>query len=422
VTNLNADLLDGLHASAFQQHMQSVRVVAKSGGDYTTITGALNGITDASAANPYLIYVAPGVYTEQVTMKPYVDIQGAGELLTKITAAASMNASSGTVIGAGNAGLSFLTVESIGSPSLTYATAIYNTASVRLTHVTAIASGSPNSTGVENYAYLNTPNSSIDITMTDVTASASVDGPARAFGVYNYTYGTGPGNMMKVTMTNLNASASMAGFTMGVYNRIQNGKMEVTMSYVNATASGGAFGGDIYGVYNESSSPTMTVVSAIVTGGNHANHAYGVYNKTSTAAMTDVTATVSGDTNNYGIYNSLSSPTMSDVTAIASGGTNNYGVWNDSSSVTILDSVISASSGTSDGIHNAGAGAGPFTVMINKSRVVGGSSTIYTEVATYTTKVGASQLVGIGGQGFGTYKCVFTYNGNFDPLGAATCQ
>ena len=32
----NADLLDGQHASAFRQHYQGVKVVAKSGGDYTT--------------------------------------------------------------------------------------------------------------------------------------------------------------------------------------------------------------------------------------------------------------------------------------------------------------------------------------------------------------------------------------------------
>jgi len=31
----------------------------------------------------------PGVYTETVTMKPYVDIEGAGELATKITGAGS---------------------------------------------------------------------------------------------------------------------------------------------------------------------------------------------------------------------------------------------------------------------------------------------------------------------------------------------
>jgi hypothetical protein len=50
--------------------------VAKSGGDYTTITAALNAITDASATNRYAVYIYPGEYDEEVTMKEYVDFIG----------------------------------------------------------------------------------------------------------------------------------------------------------------------------------------------------------------------------------------------------------------------------------------------------------------------------------------------------------
>ena len=119
---LNADLLDGSHASVFQQKYANVVVVAKSGGDYTTIGAALAAITGASATNRYLVWVAPGTYTETVTMKQYVDIQGAGELVTKITYGGSAGFSTGTVIGADNAELRFLTVENTGGN--TYAIAI----------------------------------------------------------------------------------------------------------------------------------------------------------------------------------------------------------------------------------------------------------------------------------------------------------
>ncbi|MGH2522846.1 MAG: hypothetical protein ACRDH2_10125, partial [Anaerolineales bacterium] len=119
---------------------QNVVVVAKSGGDFTSIQAALNSITNASATNPYLVWIAPGVYAETVTMKPFVDIEGAGELLTKITAAGSASVNTGTVMGASNAELRFLTVENTGGN--TYATAIYNNAaSPRISHVAASASG-----------------------------------------------------------------------------------------------------------------------------------------------------------------------------------------------------------------------------------------------------------------------------------------
>jgi hypothetical protein len=93
--------------------------VAKSGGDFTTISAALTAITDASASNSYLIHVAPGTYTETVTMKDFVDIEGSGEGNTKITGTGTAlggttcspsSDATATVIGA-NAELRFLTID-----------------------------------------------------------------------------------------------------------------------------------------------------------------------------------------------------------------------------------------------------------------------------------------------------------------------
>jgi len=50
--------------------------VAKSGADYSTITEALNAITDASSSNRYLIRLMPGTYSEPITLKEYIDIVG----------------------------------------------------------------------------------------------------------------------------------------------------------------------------------------------------------------------------------------------------------------------------------------------------------------------------------------------------------
>ena len=75
-----------LSMSAMQcaQAAQQEITVAKSGGDYLTVTDALNAI-QPSATNPYVINVAPGSYNEcEVPMKSYVHLRGAGSNLSAI--------------------------------------------------------------------------------------------------------------------------------------------------------------------------------------------------------------------------------------------------------------------------------------------------------------------------------------------------
>lgn len=60
--------------------LANIVTVAKSNGDFDNIPDALTSITDASANKPYLIVVAPGVYTlaSRIIMKPYVNLSGSG--------------------------------------------------------------------------------------------------------------------------------------------------------------------------------------------------------------------------------------------------------------------------------------------------------------------------------------------------------
>lgn len=427
ISGVPAGFADGVDNTGGVSY-QNVKIVAKSGGDFTTITAALNSIATASDINHYLIKVAPGVYSEQVTMKPFVDIEGAGELTTKITFTGNADYDTGTLVGADNAELRFLTVENTGGAA--FAIAIYNNSAARLTHVSASASGG----GTDNYGVYNGNLSSLS-TMTDVNTSAS--GGTGSYGVWNDTSSptmtnvtatasrgsnenvgvknTGYLSITSPVMTNVTATASGESNNFGVLNEDSS----PTMMNIIATASGGAESSNI-GIENwYSSSPTMTNVIATASGGSGST---GVDNQeTSSPTMTNVTATASGGTNgNTGVRNvDSSSPTMTNVTATGSGGMWARGVENQNfSSTKINNSVISASdgSGSTSGVRNADTA----TVWINNSQISGSDNTI-SNAAGANAFVGASQLSGGAVNALGTITCIGVYNASYLALNS-TCQ
>ncbi len=64
-----------------------VVIVATGGGDYTSVSDALAAIAP-SAADPYLIKIMPGTYIDNITLKSYVHLKGAGREVTTIQSAA----------------------------------------------------------------------------------------------------------------------------------------------------------------------------------------------------------------------------------------------------------------------------------------------------------------------------------------------
>ena len=354
---------------------KNVKIVAKSGGDFTTITAALNSIMDASDTNRYLVYVAPGVYTEKVIMKQYVDIQGASELTTKIswTGNSSWDGDSSTLLGADNAELRFVTVENTGNAD--YAIAIYNTgASPRLTHVTATVSGGTS----QNIGIFNSSASSP--TMTNITANAM--GGNFSIAIQNY-------QSCSPTMTDIIATASDGTYTYGVNNDASSSPM---MMNVNTSASGGM---STYGIVIGSSSPTLMNVSAKASGGTYQNIA--ILNRSGAPILMNVNASASGGDNGFGLYNSnAASPIINNSSLSASGSTSNYGIYNETLSP-----------------------SGIYTISVNNSRIIGSTATIY-NTDYFTVLVGASQLSGGAITGGGTVTCAGVYDENYT-FSASTC-
>ncbi|EFO81369.1 hypothetical protein OSCT_0768 [Oscillochloris trichoides DG-6] len=309
-----------------------VIVVAQSGGDFTRIQAALDSITDASASKPYLVYVAPGVYTERVTMKAYVTIEGAGQGATIIrgTGGGGGELNSATVLGASNATLRHLSIESDGSDGKTFAVGIYNdSSSPTINDVTITAYG-----GIVNYSILNVSSAP---TISHVITTTS--GGTTTYGIYNYS-------------------------------------STPTISHVTITTSGET--GSI-GIYNSSSDPTISYVTIVASGGTTNS---GFHNVSSSPTISNVRVTASGGTTTYGIFNtSGSAPTISNTTLSASGGTYNHGISNNTSSPTIRDSAIS---GSTYSIYNDGS-----TTKVAYSMLNGPRSSGTTCIGTYDANFAA---------------------------------
>jgi hypothetical protein len=152
-SGLNADLLDGNHASAFaaavHTHAQyrarnsKVLVVAADGsGDYTSLAAAMAAITDASSANPYLIKIGPGDFqvAPNWQAKSYVDIEGSGQGITRIWAACPALTIGATVVnfsGVVGSEVRDVTIQMMsGGVSTQYWIAMIQSGFVRLSRVT----------------------------------------------------------------------------------------------------------------------------------------------------------------------------------------------------------------------------------------------------------------------------------------------
>jgi hypothetical protein len=234
----------------------------------------VSGITDPSASNPYLVKIEPGIYdleTDSLFMRPYVDIEGSGEGITTITSAIATG--SGTVVGANNSELRYLTVKNTGEANQQVVAIFTETTSPRFSHVTAIASG-----GSENYG-IHTSNGTI--VLSHVTSSAS--GGGQSFGVANY-------NSVMTVLSSTFSAADAANFNAG-FVTTYGGSNKVNSSTI--TASGGAIAIGMR-AYNGSHTLTDTTVSATGSG-----QSTGVYigQKSSTPTMNILQSRVSGQTN-----------------------------------------------------------------------------------------------------------------------------
>jgi hypothetical protein len=219
------------------------------GSDVAANGAALRSALESVCAGPYtrcLLTLAAGVYelgAAPLNMRAYVDIEGAGELRTRLVSRVSLPGC-GTVVGADHAELRCLSVANEGGGEC--AVAIYNNAvAPRLTYVNAEVSG-----GLANYGIYNTNGAAPNMTHVSVIAS----GRRCNIGVYN--------DAAAPELRHVISTAAGGKLGYGIYNC--NGAAPV-MAHVLAMAAGGERN---VGVFNDQGcAPNMAGVTARALGG-----------------------------------------------------------------------------------------------------------------------------------------------------------
>lgn len=400
VDGLNADLLDGQEASAFTPAAERVLWVSPSGGDFSSVQAALDSITDASASNRYLVRVGPGIFTEPVTMKPFVDVEGSGEGVTTLRAFADA-----TVTGASNAELRDLTVENFSASSIG-GKGIHNPGTApRIVRVTVRVEVSGNSSiGIHNDGASPFPGP----LLRDVTVLAE---GFQARGVDSG--GTG----VRIEDSKITARGHHA-------RAIANHSgASVDLERLEVIATHGDNGNDtaVYGIWSSASAVRMADVGVRANGGSAS---YGVYHQdgTSRAEMTRVRAFshASGGLNAYGTYTVETTLDAVECELIGAGGSSsNVGLANRRSNVSIYRSELRAEGTFASGLSSftgAGAGStGPWVVEVHASQLWGSDWAVLNS-ADFTVKLGASFLGGGSGvynPSGGTAVCAGVYNETF---------
>jgi hypothetical protein len=300
----------------------NVVIVAKSGGDFTEVQAAIDSISDAAAGNPYLVWVAPGEYSEEVTVKPHVHLQGAGQDLTVITSTISSSSwppTAATLVLASDASLRDLTVGNSG-------------------------------TGTRSVALMATSG-------TTGTVVADVIARAQGGGTYNYAVAlTGSGTevtLHDVTALSENGSSENNGLS-------NNGGATVTLRGGSFTGRGGS---DARGIYNTGSGSTLEATGVMALGEASSNYNNGLRNDGNAWATVHAgSLTGRGGSAASGVYNTGSGSTLeaTGVTVLGDGGSSlNYGLHNDGNAWATVHAGSLTGRGGSDarGVHNTGSGS-----------------------------------------------------------------
>ncbi len=427
----------------------NVIVVASSNGDFTSIQAAVDSIPDDGES--YLIWIAPGWYEEIVKLKPNIHLQGAGQGLTHIQAAASNGA---VVTLDSHTSVRDLSVSNTGTGPQNFGIRGDDVTDVEIANVYAEAGGSGTSntgiylTGIDAEVTLENvtawggkasgSNTGLSITLgPEVTVHGGTftgSGGTDAYGIWlaggSDTF-LGAADMRAIgedaSNTNIGLSNSnyptvllQGGFFLGSGGQDAYGIQNYNDAHMEAegvTARGESATSRARAFYNHVAQAVLRGGSFTAQASSGAWDATGIHNFGSNAILEahDVTALATGGTCNRGLLSELNSPTtrVYGGTFIGRGGQTAYGIDHGCSSgcETIIQGAFAA--GENSTLHDYGLCVYGGTVRADASRFKGGTAAVYENSGTLYLAV--SQLNGGMARLSGARTCFQVYDGNYNP-------
>ena len=449
-------VLEGNEFSVLGSGFANVLVVAKSGGDFESVQQAIDSIDNATAGNPWLIWIAPGVYEGRVLMKPYVSLRGAGQKATILRAFGGNEddglSASFTVRGADHASIEQLRIESLGSGrdyavafinigdsplirnvsilaeqggQLSYGLTTSQGAAPRIRSVEVHAIGSPLNIGT-----LNSNDAAPDLGQAMITASGGntnyaiysvsgaeprmIDVDARSSGVgAGLSYAIYNGPETSPLMRNVRAHSSGAAFNYGIYNA---GDATPQMQAVDVYGGGGSFN---YGIYGTSAFSLLQDSRVRAEGSpDGGGFVYVIYNNGGRVHMNNVIAEaldVSSVTNV--IYIAGGSAILTGVVAEVAGGTTCRAVSLDNDAELVGEQIVASAIDCTfgDGLRSAGGAS----ATVRNSRLKGMRRSAVALSSSGPVRLVNSQLIGPVGGAVSTEEslsCRSNYDENLDEV------
>ncbi|MBI4873138.1 MAG: collagen-like protein [Acidobacteria bacterium] len=350
----------------------------------TALLTALAGITGASASNPYVLKIEPGVYdlgAQVLSMKPYVDIEGSGRAVTKIA-----GGNWTTVILEGNCEIRDLAVSNANAD---YSTAISmhnnGTAKTRITRVVAEASGATVSQC-----------SGVGISLNSGVGDTVIVTDTIARGLTGYrTLGFSAYGTVKVVMRGVTGEGLPSTFTSYGMD-LRNSDAEVSDSSFTGTCASANCVGILTGT------PGKVLLA----------------NVTATGRFTAPSGGTASGIANIGATGLL---TVSNSRVYAEGTSAAIGIEHLDGNLVLLNSSVRAAPATfSKGLTvHTGGGAGPYTVQIHQSQIEGGTRAVDASSPVTSVTVGGTFLRG--GVSGALVNCLAVYNSQAGGFYPSTC-